>query len=698
MIEIGTEEIPSRLIPSTLDNLMERGRAIFKESRVSAKEILTYATPRRLVMRAVGLPKKQESQETEVIGPPRKAGYDAKGKPTPVAIGFAKARGASVSDLKIKKTSKGEYLYVVRKEASVTTIRVLKEILPTLLSSIKFPRAMRWDHHGLRFARPVRWILAVFDGEPVRFRLGGLISGNHSWGHRFIANRPFVVKSWNGYCQSLKRFHVILDPSERRRIIETGLTRLAQKTKGRADKDPSLVEQAVYLTEEPSVMLGRFDKRYLELPSEVLVTVMKEHQGYFPILDKKGKLMPSFLFVSNVKTRNPKLIKSGNERVLRARLEDARFYYEQDQKESLSHRMSRLDQLVFRDGLGSYYHKVERLGKLSANLLQAAGKNDEAVERVRRAAEICKVDLLTGMVREFPSLQGIMGCEYAKRQGEDEEVATAISEHYFPRHAEDSKDPKTTTGKFLTAADRLDTLVGFFGIGEIPTGSEDPYALRRHGMGLIQILLDNAFSNVSVREMIQTSVELYSESGHSLKKRPEIIGDELEKFLRQRMETTLRRRFEPEGKYRPDLADAVLSLPFDLPVDLYRRFVALTVFHLQEGFEALMFSFKRVSRIIPSGADGEVREERFKEKVEKDLYVAWKMADEQLGTLLPNHRYSDVLEVLARLRLPIDRFFDGVMVMDEDPDIRENRLALLILVRDLFFKYCDFTKVLVDMS
>ena len=673
MIEIGTEEIPSRLIPSTLDDLREQGRVILKESRIPAREIVTYATPRRLVMRALGLPQKQESQVTEVIGPPLKAGYDAQGKPSPVAVGFAKARGVKVSDLKIKKTEKGEYLSVVRKEASVSTIRVLKGILPTLLSSIKFPKAMRWDHHGLRFARPIRWVLAVLDGEVVPFKLGGLTSSNRSWGHHFIANRAFVVKSWKGYCSSLKKLHVILDPSERQRIIEAGLSQLAQKTKGWADKDPSLIEQAVYLTEEPKVMVGHFDKSYLELPTEVLVTAMKEHQGYFPVRDKKGKLMPSFLFVSNVKTRNPTLIQSGNERVLRARLEDARFYFEKDQTETLNDRVGQLAQLVFRDGLGTYHHKMERLSKLSTELLQAAGKKDEAIKRARRAAELCKVDLLTGMVREFPSLQGVMGCEYAKRQGEDEEVAIAISEHYFPRNAEDVKDPRTTTGKFLTAADRLDTLVGFFGLGETPTGSEDPYALRRHGMGLIQILLDEAFSRVSMRKMIQVSIGLYSKGGNPLKKQPEVIGDELENFLRQRMETTLRRRFEPKGKYRRDLADAVLSLPFDFPVDLYRRFVALTLFQLQKGFEALMISFKRVSRIIPSERVSDIREDLFKEKVEMELYSSWKMADEQMKGLMSEHRYPDILEVLSRLRLPIDRFFDGVMVMDKNPEIRENR-------------------------
>ena len=697
LLEIGTEEIPSGVLPSALAGLKNKASRLLSEARLPAVSIETFATPRRLVLKVTGIPKQQEIKVTEVIGPPRSAAYDSKGNPTAAAAGFAKAQGVRLQGLTIKKTEKGDYVYAIRKEPAGLAKGILKKLLPDLISSIEFQKTMRWDGHGLRFSRPIRWIVAVFEGTVVPFRLAGLSSGNLSRGHRFKAKRSFVVKNWDGYQKELRRNHVTVDPAVRERVIQEGLVRLAGKKRSFVMEDAALLEQAVFLTEEPVVMLGGFDKRYLNLPSEILITAMKEHQGYFSVADKSGNLMPYFLFVSNIKTTRPDLIRAGNERVLRARLEDARFYFEQDQKQKMEERVRHLNELVFHEKLGSVYLKSERLGNLAEILLRAAGRDEKAIRRVRRAALLCKADLLTGMVREFPNLQGIMGREYARKQGEDPEVAEAIAEHYFPRHAEDQNDPRTITGKFITAADRLDTLVGFFGVDLIPSGSMDPYALRRHGMGLIQILLDEAFSCVSLRSAIESAAKLYQDQGVKLKKDPKAIQEVLERFLVQRMETYLKRRFDPTGKYRADLANAVLSCPFDVPVDLYRRFVALMVFHSQPGFEPLMITFKRAARIVPEGFTGSVHQEQFKQTVEHELYAAYRRSSEKILNLLTQQQYPEVLRELASLRQPIDRFFDGVLVMEEDREIRANRLSLLKVIRDLFDRFADFSRVVVTI-
>jgi glycyl-tRNA synthetase beta chain len=697
LLEIGTEEIPSGVLPSALAVLKDKALRFFSEARLPAVSVQTFATPRRLVLKVTGIPKRQEVRVSEVIGPPRSAAFDEQGNATTASTGFAESQGVSVDALTIKKTDKGEYVCIIRKEPTQPSNRILKKLLPELISSIEFPKMMRWDGHGLRFSRPIRWIVAVFEGTVVPFRLAGLSSGNLSRGHRFMANRSFVVKGWDDYQKELKRNHVTVDPAERERVIKEGLVRLARKKRSLVMDDAALLEQAVYLTEKPAVMLGGFDKRYLRLPSEILITAMKEHQGYFPVRNKNGSLMPYFLFVSNIKTARPSLIRSGNERVLRARLEDAQFYFEQDQKQKMEDRVGHLNEVVFHEKLGSVYHKSDRLGKLAETLLRAAGRDEKAIRRVRRAALLCKADLLTGMVREFPNLQGIVGREYARKQGEDPEVAEAIAEHYFPRHAEDQNDPRTITGKFVTAADRLDTLVGFFGVDLIPSGSMDPYALRRHGMGLIQILLDEAFSRVSLRSAIEAAAKLYPEHGVKLKKDPKTIQEVLERFLVQRMETYLKRRFDPAGQYRADLANAVLSRPFDVPVDLYRRFVALMVFHTQPGFEPLMVTFKRAARIVPEGFEGSIDQALFKDTVEHELYAAYRQSSEKIMNLLTRQQYPEVLRELAGLRQPIDRFFDGVLVMEEDPEIRANRLALLKVIRDLFGLFADFTRIVVTV-
>jgi glycyl-tRNA synthetase beta chain len=698
LLEIGTEEVPSRVSRQTLIELKDRAVRMLSEARIPAARVETFATPRRLVVWATGIPPLQTTQVSEVTGPPRSAAYDSEGRPTAAARGFAKAQGIPVENLKFKTTDKGDYICAVRKHPSVPADRILKDLLPLLISSLGFPRMMRWNGQGMRFVRPIRWIVAMLDGRVVPFRLAGLASGNRSRGHRFTASGPFIVKGWDGYCKELKRRHVILDPAERERVIREGLARFSKEKKGLVPDDVDLLSQAVFLTEQPVVLRGGFDKKYLELPVEVPITVMKEHQGYFPLLGKDGSLLPYFLFVSNLKTKEPTVIRTGNERVLRARLEDARFYFEQDKKQTLGERREQLGGLLFHEKLGSIQKKVERIKELASALARETGRNEQEISRVEKSALLSKSDLLTGMVREFPSLQGVIGREYANRQKpkEDPEVAEAIAEHYFPRHAEDPNPPRTLTGKYLTVADRLDTLVGFFGVDLLPSGSMDPYALRRQGLGLVQVLLDEAFARISLQKAIGTSAGLYASCGVPLKKDPKTICNELERFLAQRMETYLKRRFGPESGYRADLADTVLCGAFDNPLDLYLRFVALMSFQSQPDFEPLIVTFKRASRILPAGFKGEIHPEAFKEAVEKGLYQNYRTAEAEANQFFARRQYREALKALADLRQPIDSFFNGVMVMDEVPAIRENRLALLSGIANLFTRFGDFTRIVVE--
>ncbi|MBI3995334.1 MAG: glycine--tRNA ligase subunit beta [Nitrospirae bacterium] len=698
LLEIGTEEIPSSVLPKAMSDLKEQATRMLLEARIPAERVEAFVTPRRLVVWATGIPPRQATQITEVSGPPRSAAYDAEGRPTAAATGFAKAQGIPVEGLTIKKTDKGDYVCAVRKHPSVAAIRILKDLLPLLVSSLRFQKMMKWNGHGMRFVRPIRWIVAMLDGRVVPFHLAGLSSGNLSRGHRFLSGRPFSVKGWMDYRMKLRRNHVVLDPAEREGLIRNGLARFAKEVRGLVPDDADLLNQAVFLTEQPVVLMGGFDKKYLDLPVEVPVTVMKEHQGYFPLMGKSGSLLPHFLFVSNIKTQKPALIRAGNERVIRARLEDARFYFEQDKKQTLNERVGQLSGLVFHEKLGTLYQKMERIKQLAPMLLREAGRDEQEISRLEKAALLCKSDLLTGMVREFPSLQGIIGREYAKLQEHDSEVADAIAEHYFPRHGDDPSPPRTLTGKFLTAADRLDTLVGFFGVDLMPSGSMDPYALRRQGLGLVQVLLDEAFSRLSLQKAIQTAAGLYADRGVSLKKDSKTIRDELDRFLAQRMETYFKRRFGPETGYRADLADAVLCGAFDNPLDLYLRFVALMNFKRQPDFEPLIVTFKRASRILPAGFKGEVRPDAFKETVEKELYQRCRKAETDATGFFSRRQYPEVLKALADLRQPIDSFFNGVMVMDEDRAVRENRLSLLQRITKLFMKFGDFTKVMVEES
>jgi glycyl-tRNA synthetase beta chain len=698
LLEIGCEEIPSDFIQPALAEFRERTTKLLSEARISASEVKVYATPRRWVVYIPDLPDHQEAFSEEILGPAKSIAYDAEGKPTRAALGFAKSQGMPVSALAIKRTPKGEYVSVLKTQKSQPTQKILQSLLPRLIGEIQFPKTMRWEG-DTRFARPVRWMMALYRGKIVPFRYAGLSSGNRSFGHRLISDRAFTVRDFKPYIVLAKRHGVIVDQEERTQLIRRGLLRWAQSLGGRVLEDEELLTQATYMTEYPVVLRGSFPEDYLKLPSEVLITAMKEHQGYFSVIDRSGKLLPFFLCVINTKAKDTDMIRRGHERVLRARLEDARFYFEQDQKRPLAERTADLKGLTFQDRLGTMAEKTERLEALCISLSQIV--DPQWIGSLKQAARLCKTDLLTGMVREFPNLQGIMGREYALHHKQPEAVAYAIAEHYLPRYGGDIL-PKTLPGKILAVSDKLDTLVGCFGIGLAPTGSQDPYGLRRSGLGLIRILIDNAFIKVSLGSMIDQAIGLYKEklTQPARKLKQEVLG-----FLAQRMDSYLRTQAastagDPAaawflGEFRGDLAEAVLSRPLENPLDVYQRFLALVQFHKSDEFEPLMLTFKRATRIIPAGFTGAVDAALLKEKEELDLHAASHQSFQKMVSLMAGKKYPDALAELCRLRQPIDRFFDKVLVMDENRLVRENRLAILKAIGTLFEQFADFSRIVV---
>lgn len=682
LLEIGTEEMPANYIAPALDNMEDLASSLLREERLEFSEIHCYATPRRLILHVADLSERQAALSREVVGPSKAVSFDpTTGQPTKAAIGFANSQGVDISELKIKKTQKGEYVYIIKMEEQKETDVILKELLPRLISSIRFPKMLRWDGSGLLFVRPIRWLMTIYNGEPVEFDYTGLKASDLSYGHRFMAPKPFKVKDFKSYKKFLEKSFVIIDQKERRRIIEDQLKTIAEKKRGKILEDEDLVNQAVYMVEYPYSVLGSFDSGYLSLPKELSINAMKEHQGYFSMIDKNGKLIPYFVSVCNIKTEDMGPIIRGNERVLAARLADAAFYFEKDKATRLDSLVEGLRGVIFQERLGTIYEKTQRILELSLYIYGIMG--GVSLDKVKRAAQLCKADLLTGVVREFPKLQGVIGREYALIQQEDEDVARAIDEHYLPRFAGDFF-PASEIGAIIAVADKIDTIVGCFGVGLIPSGSEDPYALRRQGIGIIQVLIEK-LQPVSLPDLIDRSMTLLEEK---INRERDKIKMEVLHFLTQRMGYIL----SSKG-IRYDLIDAVLSSRLDRPSDVYSRAIALSNASKDEGFDSLMTSFKRAINIIPKDFAYDLNLDKLREPAEKQLYDAYKAVEKKLSQTISKGRYKDLLKEISTLRGPIDNFFDKVLVMEKDLSTRYNRLALLSLIRSIFFQIADFSKI-----
>ncbi|NLG87054.1 MAG: glycine--tRNA ligase subunit beta, partial [Firmicutes bacterium] len=686
--EIGCEEIPARLMPDTLNQLKELATDKFQVMRLSYTDIETLGTPRRLVLVVSNLAEETASYEYEVKGPPAKVAYDAAGQPTRAAQGFAKSQGVELSALTVRTVEGGEYVFATKREHGRPVQQVLTEVLPALVRALAFPRPMRWGNREIKFVRPIRWLLALFGSEAIPFELEGIKSDRYTFGHRFLAPGPFAVSDLAEYLDCLKNAYVMLSPQERQSVIKAQGEDLAKEVGGRVLWTEDLLTEVTFLVEYPTALIGSFDPEYLVLPSDVIVTPMKDHQRYFPVVNQEGELLPYFIAVRNGTADHLDVVRIGNENVLKARLADARFFFEEDQKATLAERVQRLQHIVFQENLGTLYDKTERIMALAKFLAEQVGLDEMATSFVQRAAFLAKADLTTNMVNEFPELQGVMGREYALLSGEHASVAQAIAEQYLPRFAGDEL-PATLSGALLALSDKMDTIVGSFGAGLIPTGSEDPYGLRRLATGCINIILDQEL-DLSLSQLAAYAASLY-EKQKLLPQSAAQVAAEVQDFLTQRLRIVL----EDRG-FRYDVVDAVLAVLPEYPSQAYRRAEVISRLRKEPFFADMLQALIRVGNLARQAEDNEPQPELFTEAAEWELYQHYLELKDSILLLVKQERGQEALEQLSTLAPPVDRFFTDVLVMAEDPAVRSNRLALLKAVRDLALSVADFSRLVPD--
>lgn len=681
LLEIGTEEIPARFIPPALAEVAASFRKLLEQERIAAGEILTWGTPRRLALVARDVAEGQAEVSTEIVGPPKAVAYDSYGNPTPAAQGFAKNQGVAVSDLIEVDTPRGIYLAVSKRTAGRPTRERLQELLPSFILGLSFPKSMHWGSETITYARPIHWILARLGGEVLPFTVGDVTSGGLTYGHRFLAPQAVEVKDAAAYVAALEKAWVIVDPQVRRAHLDQELAQAAAKVGGEVVPNPGLLEENSFLVEYPSVVCGNFEDKFLALPEEVLITSMREHQRYFSLRGKDGKLLPHFIAVNNTLARNPDLVRQGHERVLRARLSDAMYFYGVDSKVPLENRVPALKGVVFHSLLGTSYEKMERFREMAAFLAQQLAP--DLTDPVRRAAYLSKADIVTEMVGEFPSLQGVMGRQYARLFQEPQEVAEAIFTHYLPRHAGDIL-PGDLTGALVGLADRLDTICGCFGVGLIPTGAADPYGLRRHALAIIHILRDKGL-HLNLPEAVMNALDLLK---GKISRTPEETALEVLDFFQTRLQHLLL----SEGLDNETVA-AVLAAGGEDVVDAADKAKALDEVRQSTDFPALAVAFKRVINIARGADAGEVAPLLFEHPEEKMLFEAAALMEGEVGQALEKRDYPTACRALANLRGPVDAFFEKVLVMAEDEKLRRNRLALLVGISNTFLQMADFSRI-----
>ena len=678
LLEIGTEEIPARFIPSALIMLKSNAESIFAEYSIGFSDMKAYATPRRLAILVKGIPPMQKDRVKEVYGPAKKAAFDEHGTPTRAAMGFAQSQGIDLNDLVVRKKEKGEYVVAVTHYKGAPVTDLLHEALKKIVLSLNFPKSMRWGDGDLRFVRPIHWIMALLDSTTIVFEIDSVKSGNITKGHRFLSPGSFVVKEISSYVNLLENNYVIADPEERRRKIEEGIENLAVSIEGRALRDEELLTTVTNLVEYPVPVLCEFPPEYLRLPRELLITVMKDHQKYFAVESDQEKLKNYFVVISNTKDENAETIRKGAERVIKARFEDARFYYEEDIKKTLHSRIRDLTRVTFHDKLGSLYDKTQRVVTLASFLSEALLPHVKQI--TERAAWLCKTDLITGVVREFPELQGLMGKYYAVHDGESHEIAEAIMQQYLPSHS-GGRLPQSDVGALLSLSDKIDNIVSFFAVDLIPTGSEDPFALRRQALAVIAILMEKAYP-ITLRELILKAQESV------LDKRPS-LPDEVFRFFVQRIEPLF-----SSQHYDGDAIQSVLPLMDSVPIsEIKERINVLRKFIGDTEYIPFLLAMKRIHNIVPKTDMAASTPELLLEEQEKSLYNELQDVKPVFGALVKDKRYYDALKRLSALTGTINNFFDKVLVMDKREEIKLNRFALLQEIGKMASLIADFSKL-----
>ena len=686
LLEIGTEEIPARFMPEILRQLTEKGTALLVEHHLSCGAVRALGTPRRLVLHVVDLVTKQPDREEKKKGPASERAFDQEGKPTAAARGFAAKLGLQVEDLELERTDKGEYLVAVQKASGVRTVDLLHEILPRLIKSLSFPKNMYWEKSRFRFARPLRWLLCLYGDETVALQCAGLTGGSETRGHRFMAPGPFKVKNPAHYFSLLPQMNVVLDQEVRANLIKEGVEAAAAGCGARAVLDPELLEEVTFLVEQPQALLCTYPENYLSLPREVLVITMQSHQRYFPLEDKEGKICPHFVAVSNNPAAPVENVRAGNEKVLKARLADARFFYDEDRRSTLEARVEKLKDILFHEKLGTVYEKMKRLVSLTDYLADILPGTIAPVKTAAlKAARLAKADLTTHMVGEFPELQGIMGREYALADGIDKKTADAVYEHYLPRFTGDNL-PLSRAGALVALADKADHLAGCFAAGIRPTGSQDPYALRRQSLGLIQIILEHAFP-LTFGELIEKALNLYRE------RLPELnVGETagvIKEFAWQRL-----RHYMQEKGLAYDVVDGVLVAPLGDISALWQRASFLQGKRGDETLALAAAAYTRVANLASSANPViSINEKLLQEAGEQELYSRYRETEPKVRSLLTAGDYAAAMILLAQFKEAIDHFFDAVLVMAKDEAIRDNRLALLYRIREMYLQMADFARI-----
>ncbi|CAG7619741.1 Glycine--tRNA ligase beta subunit [Paenibacillus solanacearum] len=686
LLEIGLEEMPARFVRAAMEQLQDKTEKWLADSRLSYGKIKAYATPRRLAVSVKDVADKQSDLYEEVKGPARHIALDASGELSKAALGFARNQGVPQDALFFRERDGVAYLYARKIGEGEVTGRLLPEGLSSLITSLTFPKQMRWGGHDLRYIRPIRWLVALHGADIVDLEIAGVASGRATCGHRFLGQYAEVEEA-SQYADVLRAQHVIADVEERRHRLVSGLESLAAERGWHIDIREDLLEEVLFLIETPTVLAGSFDPAFLRIPQKALITSMREHQRYFPVLDQAGKLQPYFVTVRNGGGESLDIVAKGNEKVLRARLSDAKFFYEEDQKLSIADALKKLEAIVYHEELGSMADKVRRI-RMIADRLAAHLLLDETVRKdVSRAAEICKFDLVTQMVYEFPELQGVMGEAYARLVGETDAVARAVHEHYAPRSAAD-QPPASIIGAVVGIADKIDTIVGCFSIGIVPTGSQDPYALRRQAAGIVGTLLAHELE-LTLPELFRIALDAHASREH--KREAADVVREMQEFFALRVKNVL-----AERGIRYDIIDAVLGAVTDDVRRTVLRAEALAVAATEEGkerFRPALDCFHRVCGLAAKAEGRHVDAGLFARPPESDLYDTWQAVHDRYDKAIADARMDEALAALTSLCEPVNAFFSSVMVMSEDEAVRRNRLALLANIADDVKSFVDFSKL-----
>ncbi len=684
LLEIGTEEIPAGYIQPALDMLAANLTTKLTQLRISHGAVQTFGTPRRLVIRLDDVADRQQSITEEVLGPPERIAFDDQGQATIPAQKFAEKVGVPIKKLNVKETEKGRYLCATISDKGLAAKTVLRNILPDIILATPFPKTMRWSNLNISFARPIQSILGLLGNSVLSFTLDNKIrSGRLAWGHMFMQHKKIKIDNADEYVEKMRQADVIVDIAERKEMVRKEVAAAAKAMGGKVLPDEELLDIVTNLVEIPIATGGKFDNVFLELPREILITSMREHQKYFAVVDDNDQLMPCFVAVNNTRIKDLDLVAKGHERVLRARLSDAQFFYRTDLQHKMDDWRDKLKGVLFQAKLGSMHAKVERVEILGASLTRS--ENGQVQSEVKRAAQLCKSDLVCQVVGEFAKLQGIMGRVYAAVANEPGDVPAAIEEHYRPIYSGGDL-PNTRTGALLAIADKLDTICGCFSVGLIPTGASDPYALRRQGIGIVQILLKHQM-NLSLREAISSGLAPF-ESG-----RGDGVADEIYSFIMKRVTGML-----SEEGYDKDVVAAVANVSIDDIPDVWKRTAALQTLKGDVDFEPLAAGFKRVVNILRKTevpADISPDPQLFSETSEAALYEAYAGTKDMVDQKMTGGDLEGALRIIATLREPVDRFFEDVMVMTDDAKVRQNRLALLSAIAGLFNRMADFSKIAV---